>query len=273
MGVDWYPCRLDEGVKRESLEAAIRLSHRSYLDAQDDPKLEPFIKSFTRNNEPFNLENEAAVWPEDLLLRKFVSHRVTVICNNPIFPAEWRVNAYRTFAPWELPDVVAQWKSHCREIRNDKHRAYLFEWFLYESTVELVEGYEQLKDLADSSEAEDAKWTQNPELQKVRREIQAIGVPKLLPPPVWEHWSQQADDQPDVENDTRKSEMLDQLQTLESLNSRWNRLGRKRMQPLSSYLSFDWQERDYSKWSQDWLQEFFAWVDPLIQQGYGLYRE
>lgn len=271
MGVDWYPCRLDEGVKRESLEAAIRLSHQSFLLAQDDPKLAPFIESVTGKDKPIDLDDKTAEWPDDLLLMKFDSHRVTVICSNPVFPAEWRVDTYRTFAPWELPDVVAKWKQHAHEIRNGKHLAYLFEWFLYESTVEIVEGYKQLKALADSSETEDAKWTRNPELVKVRSEIQAIECPKLLPPPAWEHWSD-ASNEPSGE-DAREQEMLHQFHSLEALNSRWNRFGRKRMQPLSSFVSFDWKEQDYSKRSQEWLQEFFVWVDRLVEQGYGLFRD
>ena len=67
--------------------------------------------------------------------------------------------------------------------------------------------------------------------------------------------------------------MLHQFHSLEALNSRWNRFGRKRMQPLSSFVSFDWKEQDYSKRSQEWLQEFFVWVDRLVEQGYGLFRD
>ena len=273
MGVDWYPCRLDEGVDRKSLEDAIHLSHRCFLLHQDRVELLPYINPSDQERDQIDRETKSSDWPTDLLLVKLNSHRVTVISNNRIFPAEWRVDALRTIAPWELPDLVARWKKHSAEIQNGMHRAYLYEWFLYESMVELKTGYEELIALAISTESEDAKWTKNANLAKVREEIKALSVPDLLKPPIWEDWKQRSSEKPETENDSRHHDLLAQLDSLEEINGRWNQFGRKRMQLLNSYLNFDWTSADYSTNSQDWLQEFFGWVDPLVKQGYGLYRD
>lgn len=273
MGVDWYPCRLDEGVDRKSLEDAIRLSHRCFLLHQKLPEFLPYIDWSAEERDQIDHDAKSSVWPTDLLLFKYQSHRVNVIGNNRIFPAEWRIDAYRTIAPWELPDLVAKWKKHSAEIQNGKHRAYLFEWFLYESTVSLIEGYKELISLATSTESEDAKWTKNPNLIQVREEIKTTVVPETLDAPVWEDWKHRPDESCEFESDFRNLDLLAKYEQLEDINGRWNQFGRHRMQPLSSYLNFDWTSSDYSKHSQDWLQEFFGWVDPLVRQGYGLYRD
>ena len=273
MGVDWYPCRLDKGVKQKELEDAIRLGHRCFLLHQKLPEFLPYINWSEAERDQIDQDVDSTVWPTDLLLVKLDSHRVTVIGNNLIFPAEWRIDAFRTIAPWELAELVARWKQHDAEVQNGKHRAYLFEWFLYESTLRLARGYGELIALATSTESEDSRWTNNPNLIEVREQIKSLAIPDLVDAPIWEDWKDRSDESPRVKSDARNLELLAKFEQLEDLNGRWNRFGRHRMQPLSSYLDFDWSSADYSKTSQDWLQEFFGWVDPLVKQGYGLYRD
>lgn len=275
MGVDWYPCKLEADVDRNLFEVAAELNHRCFLFHQTRPEWYPYINWSAQERDRLQEESKNSAAVDDFLLFKMNSHRVTVIGNCVVFPAEWRIDAFRTIPPWELPQTIEKWKNHFHEVQSGKHRNYLYEWFLYESTLELRNGYLQLIELVNDLENEDAAPKKNEQLAKVCRGIKSLAIPSLLPHPLWPDWESKADQLPRFQTDPRYLNLSSQYETLEEYNAQWNQYVRvrKRMQPLSGFTQFDWVKYEEAMVSIHWPIEFFEWVEPCLSKGFGLYRD
>lgn len=273
MGVDWYPCKLDENIDRAVFDAAVKLNHRCFLFWQERDEWYPYLNWSKDERDRLQKEAKNSAELSDSLVFKFDSHRVTVIGNNVTFPVEWRMDAFRTIPPWELPDMVDKWKTHWNQVIEGKHRGYLFEWFLYELLLKLRNTHIDLIDLTRAIETEDANWTKSEQLADVRDQVYSLLVPDLLPPPIWSNWQNKSDYSVQHFSDPRYLNLTTQFEIFEEVHEKWNRFGRSRTQRLSTYLEFDWLKYEQGIVDNEWPQEFFDWVQPYIDRGFGLYRD
>ncbi|XVQ10806.1 hypothetical protein ACQP1W_51340 [Spirillospora sp. CA-255316] len=181
MGVDWIRMRVRGGVSRDELgrlveaEAAAYAALGNWYDGEFD-----------------HLIGEVGPGDADGL-REWVEvdegadnyRRVRFFSLNPVFPAEWRLAAYRSYLPDELPGVLDAWTAHLERVRAGGHRDYLVAWYRYATSRELALEWAALRERALEARGRTNAWARKAAVAGVRERILGVPVPPVSPVPFW----------------------------------------------------------------------------------------
>ncbi|KAB2863021.1 MAG: hypothetical protein F9K46_06325 [Anaerolineae bacterium] len=137
-----------------------------------------------------------------------------------IFPPEWRLNAYRSFAPDEIEPQLTQWISYLEEVRQGQHRAYLLRWFIFVSGETLVEYWEYLQAGLKSVLERDNVWVRRLKESGLSERILAAPKPRNHPAPIWAEWQDSASTR--AENDQLFSAFQKEQADFMKLFKEWN---------------------------------------------------
>lgn len=183
--------------------------------------------------------------------------RVSAFVLSPVFPAEWRLAAYRSYLPAELPDRLHRWRSHLDQIRRGAHRDYLHAWYCYAMTRQVALRWQVLRDQAATARDRTNTWATRPALIPVREQILALPLPAVPPAP---HWG--ADAPTEARLPVHSDLMVE-------LARSWNSLVPNRQKVrIQQPPDFD----DFVETALDdaALTDCLDWMDRATQDGYGL---
>lgn len=194
MGTDWYRMLPRPGVSRARLAELIQLQAAAYVSHPIDYDFEhlPGVPGTDANlGQEDWLEPYLAAFHELLALVRLADApdcywRIAAIGLNQILPAEWRLAAYRSFLPEELPGRLRQWESYISEVRRGGHRDYLYAWYCYATTRQLEGEWQLLRERATAARDRGNAWAVKPALVEVREQILAMPLPVRSPPPYWD---------------------------------------------------------------------------------------
>ena len=283
MGVDWIPCRVESGysneelceiVRREAIhfrtggfsmaagfdprihfsEAEREATRQSYLEATRQSYLEATRQSYLELG-PLHRK----------LLFKRDSHRVSVISSEVLFPIEWRVDAERTFLPWELSDQLAKWQTYREEVRLGGSSPFLRQLYIYTCLHELVTvDLANFISVVQHSLTATGSWAKRPEVAACRDAVLAVPILTLPPPPRWPAGGGESDVTA-VDRGFAKVEL-----SMIAWNSAVQR-GNLRLRLPRRPLPFEqWVA---ARLEDEWFSAFLTWAEPWKCGGYGLYRD
>lgn len=198
--------------------------------------------------------------------------RIAVITSNQLLPIEWKLEAYRTILPEELPVLLHTWKTYLHDIRKGAFQNYIHELFLYHDMLECRRSVEMLKSHISTSFTLDNAWAKKKIFLQIRDNIIQQGIPALSPYPL-----------PAFDKRTHaKAVTTVTLQTYHRY--------REKKYLINEYIR-QWNRCVASKWkiphlpdvtieecknhfiNNTCLLKFFEWCEILIEEKYGLYLD
>jgi hypothetical protein len=276
MGIDWFPCRVEPGIPREEIDRLVQLEARMFLAVGGNlcSDLQRLVKFTETQRVEIDRAYSVAGRLKDRLLFKWTSHRVYVITYEELFPLEWRLDAYRTIPPWELPGQVETWQAHRVQVAQGGHRAYLLQLQMYLRSNAFSDYFrDTLIGAAERARAATSNWGRQPDFCALRDRILASPCPEVLPPPVWEELRFHS-----LTHLPAKDEQLQQLRGtqdhLAELAKTWNAV----VQRGNRHVELPPPVPDLEEWiacclADGWYARFLAWLEPWVRGGYGLYRD
>jgi hypothetical protein len=267
MGVDWVPCRVEEGCPTDELCELVRREalHFRTSGFSMASGLDPHIQLSEVERERIRQDYLELGPLHRRLLFKHENHRVAVISSEVLFPIEWRIEVERTILPWELSDQLAIWQNYREGVKQGGHRPFLRQLYIYACLHELV-----TVDLANfipvvqRSATVTGGWAKRPEVVACREEVLAAPLLTLPPAPQWPAGG--------GESDLIVVERA--FATVESAVSAWNdavRRGNFRLRLPRRPLPFE--QWIAARLDDEWYSSFLTWVEPWKCGGYGLYRD
>lgn len=189
-----------------------------------------------------------------------------------IFPAEWRVAAYRSYLPEEVPVILHQWREYIYSVRNGGYRPYLLNWYLYYTSCQTHDFWFGLKDVMKDAEGRTNAWAVRLFETDIPDKIRNLPEPPLYSAPTWVDW---ADDAGviDYETHARYVELMEHRKTLHELRVAWNRYVPSKKKLPTSYPPYaDRSFEGYLGQANDSsLDQLFAWLEQCVVDGVGLF--
>jgi hypothetical protein len=276
MGIVWFPCRVEPGIGREEIDRLVRIEARMFLAAGGrlTSELERLVKFTEPEREEIARAYREAGRLDGRLLFKRTSHHVYAITDEELFPLEWRMDAYRTFPPWELPGQVETWQAYRAQVARGGHRASLLRLLLYLRSNALADYFRgSLIGAAERSLAATSSWARQPEFGAIRDRILTTPCPEVLAPPVW----QELADQPlwhAPAADGQFQELRNRYEQVAELAKTWNATVQRGNRRVELPLPFpDLEEWIARRFADDRYARFLTWLEPWVRGGYGLYRD
>jgi hypothetical protein len=203
--------------------------------------------------------------------------RVDVISNNPIFPIEWRDEAYRIILPEDLTNFLHKWRIYLKQVRGGHWQQYLHELYLYDrvSDDHQSEKFETLARFAVDSLSCSNAWCRKEQFGSIRDRILQFNpverikkIRQTVVRPKYDEARLERSVSP--QQLQKEEEYWDLRQKGALLIQEWNRLvpkKRKVQYPIKE--TFD----DFlANAESNWLKNFFAWCEFLIGERYGLFH-
>jgi hypothetical protein len=202
--------------------------------------------------------------------------RVYVISHNPVFPIEWRDEAYRIILPRELPSFFEKWRTYIEQVREGQWQGYLHELYLFDRLFEeyQLEVFEDIYLTAQASLTQTNAWCRKETLTPIRERIlqfNAVGRLKALRQPI---------PRP-LLSDTKRflgvaSEQLEAERQYWELRDacaeqikEWNRhVPHKRKCRFPRKFT---SEEFVARADDTWLKNFLSWCRYLSDEGFGLF--
>jgi hypothetical protein len=132
--------------------------------------------SHTALTDPPGMNPEVALGGQERIaprLRDVDSCRVYVISNNPVFPIEWRDEAYRIILPSELRYFYDKWREYIEDLRAGLWRKYVHDLYLFDRVTDehQQQQFENLVDFARASLTRTNAWCRKRGLSAIRERI------------------------------------------------------------------------------------------------------
>ncbi|MFI6737057.1 hypothetical protein ACIBI9_29375 [Nonomuraea sp. NPDC050451] len=252
MGTDWVPAAVRDHADPTELEHLVRTHaalHTQGTHARNDvdQRLRALLIIDT---------DEDGAWP---------SHRVAVIGHNPLFPPEWRQAAWSTLLPDELQAWSARWQHWYDSVMAGRYRHYLHRLRTWEMSQELAQAQAELVTAARATESRTNAWTRRPDFRRARDLVSAPPPPPLIPAPG-----------PPPHTDAEDRETSGQAaceETVARHRAVLERAAREFSRTVPSRFKRNprWSPGVEELLPDTWLEEFFAWLDPVVRSGRGLY--
>ena len=202
--------------------------------------------------------------------------RVYVISHNPVFPTEWRDEAYRIILPTELLHYYNKWRVYIEEVRTGSWRSYLHDLYLFDRVTDehQQEQFEDLVRFARGSITRTNAWCRKEGLAGIRERILEFNaferlkrIREATPRP---RFDQAVRDNPVTTEQAQTGAAYWELrETAAGQIKDWNRLVPRKWKvqfPVKTAFSDFLSGADCA-----WLKNFFAWCEALLDEEYGLY--
>ena len=195
-------------------------------------------------------------------------HRMIPIGRNDVFPAEMRIQAYRTFLPKEIPEKLQQWKDYIYKVKSGAYRAYLCEWYLYTESIEADKFCRTVLKAAEEVMKRDNAWAVRLKSTSLLNRIhESLLSSKLYQAPRWSDWCDVPDQTTD-KKDPRFAELQNYVSQLLIVQREWNRV-------VPSNRKLTYYPRTYEAYldqaNSDFLNSLFDWLNQCAKDGMGLY--
>jgi hypothetical protein len=284
MGIDWFSMRLKPNVDIDEVRDLVETQRTSFQKAGysysnwipkydsefehsvDEPK-QQYLNSSKALKSYLNIDR----WTEGE--KTGVCFRVFPITGYDVFPIEWQQQAYRTILPSELPAQLTIWREHIAAIQQGKYQTYFKYRFLYETSLELFQDWDELRSLADESLSRTNNWARKPAFVELRNQLLELPPPEIYPAPLWSYWCA-LPNQVDERVDGHYLKQQRYLLSFWQLNKKWNsRAPKNRKRPYYHCDNLPAFETFISMADDSWLHEFFGWAETCCQEGKGLFLD
>jgi hypothetical protein len=235
--------------------------------------------SYTALTDPPGMNLEVAFGDQEWVapqLRDVDLCRVYVISHNPVFPIEWRDEAYRIILPADLRDYCDKWRGYIQEVRAGLWRQYLHDLYLFDRVTDGHQ-YEQVEDLVNGARTSLTRtnaWCRKEGLSPIRDRILRCNAVERL------RSIRQATPRPrfadavragtvTAEQQQEEAGYWELRQTAAVQIKEWNRLVPQKWKvqyPVKISFGDFLARADCS-----WLNGFFAWCEELVGGEYGLF--
>jgi len=284
MGIDWFPFKPKRGADLTRIEILARLQGATFQAMPEMWNTDPLPPYSTEQYER-DRQSHAELYEEYRAaseeLRSLIdfgmceedpeyveSFRVAPMASG-VFPPQWRMTAYRTILPDQLPAQLRVWESWLNTVRQGRLRRYLLEVYLYETTMELSWAWEELREMADYVNTLTNTWTRRPHCIAVREEIAQLPRPAVFGAPIRVP-EDNLDQDPTEEQLATLKEVEEEAVHCRRLARRWHRntkncaCGHYSLHDFAEYLEFAHDPH---------LDELFVWARKWESRGYGLYLD
>ena len=202
--------------------------------------------------------------------------RVYVLSHNPLFPVEWREEAYRIILPTELPAYISKWRTYIEQVLAGQWPSYLHALYLYDR-VHDVHQHQEFANLlrwAEESQTRRSAWCRKEQLVSVRELIlQFNALAQLQAMRAAIPWPKFDEAKPGKKISKQQQAQEEEYWKLfgraaEQIRE-WNRfVPQNRKAQFPNKLTYD---NYLGHASSSWLRNFFAWCRHLADQKYGLF--
>jgi hypothetical protein len=234
--------------------------------AESDGERESARRQWLAANEALNRLVEVESHNENTAVPS--CHRMSPIGRNDVFPAEWRIEAYRAYLPEEVLDKLKQWQGYISDVKAGAYRGYLFEWYLYATSTGVYDFCTTLRCAAEEARERDNNWAMRLKSTAVIDRIEDSSLkPPVYPAPRWVEWKDRGG-HVRHEQDERYAQLEDTITRLLTLQREWNR-----QVPSNQKLTFKLRtfETYLNQAHWDHLDSLFNWLTQCMRDGMGLY--
>lgn len=294
MGIDWIRMRPRPAVPRAVLEAlvhdqAARYAAGGRLPGDLDHLTAP-TPPRTENDAPDadaggGADGRDPLWDHvEIDPGPDSARRVNAVGLSPVLPAEWRLAAYRTHLPDELPGRLRRWTEHLAAVRDGRHRPYLRAWYAHSTARTLAHEWEPLRQRALTARDNTDAWAARPELVEIRDRVLTEPPPPTPPAPSWPAPTAhrpEATDAPDTAHGSPHeadgpygTEGGAAARTVDAapyarLAREWNRRV-PHGQKVRVTLPPDFEEFLAAAVDDPWLDDCLRWLRAAVRDGHGL---
>jgi len=264
----------DEATRAQWQQSVKRLESQLLF-----PKGDLDYWSHTELTDPPGMNLEVALCGQERIAPKLSdvdSCRVYVISHNPVFPIEWRDEAYRIILPDELRYFYDKWRGYIEDLRAGLWRKFVHDLYLFDRVTDehQQQQFENLVDLARASLTRTNAWCHKEGIPTIRERIlQFSAVDRLksireaTPRPRFEDAVRA---QPETSEQLQKQAAYWDLRQATAIQIReWNRLVPQKWKvrfPVKIAFGDFLADADST-----WLKSFFTWCEELLDKQYGLY--
>jgi hypothetical protein len=276
MGIHWYRMSLKPNIDRAFAATCVE-EQTAYIRNAGWGHYEDLREFVDKPNEELAKEyGSASSVLESLIVLDDVdlsgtfpfSRPVSFIATRQIFPAEWRIEAYRSFLPDQLPAQLDKWESYLMAVRTGSYRSYLFHWYLYEQSRLLRELWDRMQFAVQDSEGLTNAWALKPNFQAVRKEVHELSQPPHFSVPHFAEW--QPSDTLDHLQDSLYVDLSQHRMELMRYVRRWNHVGVPSNRRIDHYNLMTFDEFMMSAHSQE-HDKFFDWLQKCCDYNMGLF--
>jgi len=196
--------------------------------------------------------------------------RMSFIGRNDIFPAEWRLAAYRTVLPEEVETRLSEWERYIKAVREGGYRGYLLEWYLYTESHKAEQFWQELQLAINQMRQRTNAWAQRLLSTELPDQIAMLPTLTTYPPPRWSNW---LDNTLVVhyQTDERYQKLQQTLNEMHRLRWEWNRGVPKSHKLSTKYTPF--VSRTFEQYLNiaGGVDELFNWLRECVTDRVGLY--
>jgi hypothetical protein len=198
MGIDWFSMRPKPNVDVDEVRNLVEIQRTSFqksgysysnwmpkYDFESEHLFDEHKQQSLKSSEALESKLDIDLLSED---EKTVCFRVYPITGYSVFPIEWQQQAYRTILPSELPAQLTIWREHIAAIKRGEYQTYLKYRFLYETSLEQFQHWDELRFLVDKSLSRTNNWVRKPAFVEVQNQLLELPPPEIYPAPLWSYW-------------------------------------------------------------------------------------
>jgi hypothetical protein len=196
--------------------------------------------------------------------------RVIYMTAQEAFPAEWRLDAYRSYMPEEIPAILEEWESYLQAVRQGHYRAYLLETYLWHESRNAHDYWAEMQAAVKMAEEKDDGWAKHIISSELPEQIRAFPEPVTYSLPRWSEWK----DNPsciEYQSDTRYIELRRTTAQLHQLRFAWNRFVPPIWVLSMNRVPFSTTPFESSLESFNDGDDLFAWLRECVVDNVGLY--
>lgn len=191
-----------------------------------------------------------------------------LVAKYDIFPAEWRLASHRSYLPEDVGPQLNQWVSYLQKVQQGHYHSYLLQWFLYDSSKQLMEVWVELNSALLSALQRDNAWSNRLQASTLPARIQDCPSPLQYAPPLWSEWKD--DNTPiDPNNNALLAEFMAAFENLNTLRREWN-YAVPTNRHVKIYSSFSFQNL-LNLADQALADKFMSWMKQCVIDGKGLF--
>lgn len=305
MGIDWVKMKVSKDIDSKEVDRLICQQKKSFpltMLPQDLGILKSRIYSLNKDEEQLRLQRytEAQNALSNLLelpnlddcwnpitsdlqilsneVRDAQIIRVYVITYNPLFPLEWRLEAYASFLPKQFSSRLKKWCDYIDDIKVGRYQGYLYDLFSYINyqNCDLQETVKELRQNIQDSYYRSNEWVKKDKFLEMREKLSSCEIfnNKIS----FFSWL----DYPKFSS-TLKYSKINDIQVIEwerflvyrqhicESIKLWNRCVPSKWKIQYPHLPYPDFASFLNEANDNWLHCFFQWCQYLVEEDCGLF--